>query len=103
MELSKIMEQYNAKELTIEEANEHLKAYGISVSVRTEEELAAKRAEEQKGEFLDIGRSPLKLLEEPDMRRRKEMANDSEYQWTKRGKYEVFYNEDGYATKAVRV
>ena len=105
--LNEIMEKYNAKELTAEEANKKLKEYGLSVTPRTEEELAAKKQREDEEGFFDPaerGMTPKHkiTLEKPDMSRRKELANDSEYQWTKQGKFEVFYDADGYATKAVR-
>lgn len=105
MSNKEIMEKYNNGEITMEEANKQLK--GVYLSERTPEELAEKKArEDAEGYFKpeDRGLEPKRkiTLERPDMRRNKELANDSEYQWTKQGKFEVFYDADGYATKAVR-
>lgn len=101
--MKEIFEKYAAGEITLEEVNEQLKPFGLSLSHRTEEELEAQRAEEQKGEFLDIGREPLRLPDRPDMKRRKELAGMTVIQKTKTGNYAVTYDEDGYAKVAKRV
>ena len=101
MSNSEIMEQYNAGKLTRDDANEKLD--GVHLTERTPEELEAKRAAEREGEFLDIGRKPERLPARPVMKRDKNKASTSEIQRTKSGRYEVFYDEDGYATKAVRL
>lgn len=101
MSNSEIMEQYNAGKLTREEANAALD--GVSLAERTPEELAAKAQREYEEGTIDIGRKPERLPDRPVMKRDKSKAGTSEIQRTKAGRFEVFYNEDGYATKATRV
>ena len=110
MKMSEIMEKYNAGELTLEQANEELRAIGadISLNLRTEEELAAKKAREDaegyfKPEDRGLTPKPKIILKRPDMKPRKDLAGTSEIQVTKQGRYEVFYNEDGMAYMAIRV
>jgi hypothetical protein len=98
-----IMMKYTNGEITLEEANEQLKPYGISLKERTKEELEAKRAAEREGEFLDIGKDPLNLPDEPDMSRRPELAGLTVIKMTKAGAYAVSYDENGYAAVSKRV
>lgn len=121
--MSEIMEQYKAGEITQDQAIDQLTdAYkagevsredlnsglkeleaGYSFKERTEEELAAKKQREDEEGMIDIGRKPERLPEGPDMSRRKDLAGQVVRQRTKRGVYDVHYNEDGYAVKATRV
>lgn len=101
--MKEIFKKYSAGEITLEEANEQLKPFGLSLSHRTEEELETKREAEREGEFLDIGREPLRLPDKPDMRRRPELAGLTVIQQTKAGTYAVSYDEDGSAPVAKHV
>ena len=101
-----IVEKYKEKELTAEEANEKLKEAGEIVRVRplTDEERVAKQKREDEAGFVRPAvPEPDIVLDRPDMRRKPDKAGTTEIQITKSGRFEVFYNENGYATKAVRV
>lgn len=97
MNISYIIERYKSGEINLEEANAELAAAGagFSMTPRTEEELEAKRAEEREGEFLDIGRKPLRLPDDTDKRRHPEWAGMEIIQRTKKGVFAVSYGEDG--------
>lgn len=101
--MKEIFKKYSAGEITLEEANEQLKPFGLSLSHRTEEELETKREAEREGEFLDIGREPECLPDRPDTSRRKDLAGLTVIQKTKAGDYAVTYAEDGYHVCSQRV
>ena len=108
MNIAYIMERYNSGEITLKEANAELAALGAGISLKplTDEERAAKAPREDEEGFFkpeDRGfeRKPV-YHDKPDMSRDKDHAGGSVIQHTKQGVYEVWYNGDGYAVKAVR-
>lgn len=105
MEINYIIERYKTGELTIDEANAELKAAGAGFSLKplADEERAAKTAKEYEEGTVDIGRQPLHLPAKPDMSRRTDLAGLTVVQETKAGRYEVHYNEAGYARSAKKL
>lgn len=107
MKISEIMEKYNSGELTLEQANEELKAIGADITLKplTDDEREAKKQREDAEGMIDIGRKPERLPDRPDMSRNMEHAGREEpvIQRTKAGKYAVYYDQDGYAVRAVRL
>lgn len=103
--INETMSKYNAGEITLEQANEELKAAGAGFHLvhMTEEELAAKREREDEECFIPATEEAEVLPKTPDMRRRKELAGQVVRQRTKAGRYDVTYDEDGYAVEAKRV
>ena len=103
--INETMSKYTAGEITLEQANEELKAAGAGFHLvhMTEEELAAKREREDEKGFIPATEEAEVLPKTPDMRRRKELAGQVVRQRTKAGRYDVTYDEDGYAVKAKRV
>ena len=99
------MSKYNAGEITVEEANEELKAAGTGFHLvhMTEEERTAQKQREDEEGFIHATEEAEVLPKTPDMRRRKELAGQVVRQKTKTGVYDVTYDEDGYAVKAKRV
>lgn len=105
MEINYIIERYKTGELTIDEANAELKAAGAGFSLKplTDEERAAKAAQECAEGACDIGVQPKHLPDRPDMSRRTDLAGMTVVQETKAGRYEVEYKEDGYARSAKKI
>ena len=103
--VNEIMEKYKAGEITLEEANEQLKSAGAAFHLEpmTDEERAAKKQREDEEGFIPATEAAEVLPKTPDMRRRKELAGQVVRQRTKAGRYDVTYDEDGYAVKAKRV
>lgn len=104
--LNETMEKYKSGEITLEEANEELKAAGAGFHLEpiTEEERAARKKREDEEGTIDIGRGNDPILPRtPDMRRRKDLAGQVVRQMTKTGPFDVTYDADGYAVKARRV
>ena len=103
--VNETMSKYNAGEITLEQANEELKAAGAGFHLvhMTEEERAAQKQREDEEGFIPATEEAEVLPKTPDMRRRKELAGQVVRQKTKSGLYDVTYNEDGYAVKASRV
>ena len=104
--INETMSKYNAGEITLEQANEELKAAGAGFHLvhMTEEERTAQKQREDEEGTIDIGRGNEPILPKtPDMRRRKELAGQVVRQKTKTGVYDVTYDEDGYAVTAERV
>ena len=104
--INETMSKYTAGEKTLEETNEALKEAGVTefhLAPLTEEELAAKRERENEEGFIPATEEAEVLPKTPDMRRRKELAGQVVRQRTKAGRYDVTYDEDGYAVKAKRV
>ena len=106
----KAMEEYNAGKKTLEETNAALKDAGaiFQLTAPTEEERAEKALREDAEGFFNpedrgLIRKIMPPLARPDMRRQKELAGQTVLQKTKRGPYEVTYDEDGYAVRAKRV
>ena len=103
--VNETMSKYNAGEITLEQANEELKAAGAGFHLvhMTEEERAAQKQREDEEGFIPATEESEVLPKTPDMRRRKELAGQVVRQKTKTGVYDVTYDEDGYAVKAKRV
>ena len=103
--LSEIMEKYKAGEITLEEANEELKAAGAGFHLvhMTDEERAAKKQQEDEQGYIPATEEAKPLPKTPDMHRRKDLAGQVVRQKTKSGLYDVTYDADGYAVKARRV
>lgn len=103
--VNETMSKYNAGEITLEQANEELKAAGAGFHLvhMTEEERAAQKQREDEEGFIPATEEAEVLPKTPDMRRRKELAGQVVRQKTKTGVYDVTYDEDGYAVKAKRV
>ena len=104
MNTTDIIMQYKNCEITREEANKKLAEVGAGFSLMalTAEELDAKKQAEMEGEFIDIGRKVERIPDRPDMKRNKDFAGLVVRQFTKIGQFDVHYDEDGYAVKAVR-
>ena len=103
--LNEIMEKYKAGEITLEEANEELKAAGAGFHLvhMTDEERAARKQREDELGFIPATEEGKPLPKTADMRRRKDLAGQVVRQKTKSGLYDVTYDADGYAVKARRV
>ena len=104
--IAEIIGKYTAGEKTLEETNAELKAAGVTefhLERLTEEELAANREREDEEGFIPATEEAEVLPKTPDMRRRKELSGQVVRQRTKAGRYDVTYDEDGYAVKAKRV
>ena len=103
--VNETMSKYNAGEITLEQANEELKAAGAAFHLEplTDEERAAKKQREDELGFIPATEEGKPLPKTADMRRRKELAGQVVRQRTKAGRYDVTYDEDGYAVKAKRV
>ena len=103
--INETMSKYNAGEITLEQANEELKAAGAGFHLvhMTEEERTAQKQREDEEGFIPATEEAEVLPKTPDMRRRKELAGQVVRQKTKTGVYDVTYDEDGYAVKAKRV
>lgn len=101
-------ELYKAGEITAVEANAYLKEFGAGYffdpASATDEK---KLREDQEGFFnpedRGLERKKMPTLKRPDMKRRTDLAGQVVRQITKIGQFDVHYDEDGYAVKAVRV
>ena len=103
--INETMSKYTAGEITLEQANEELKASGAGFHLvhMTEAERAAQKQREDEEGFIPATEEAEVLPKTPDMRRRKELAGQVVRQRTKAGRDDVTYDEDGYAVKAKRV
>lgn len=101
MDIQKIMDDYKAGEITMEEANAKLKEVGANFFLRPltaeQEEAKAKKEAERKAAM------PKTVLHKPDMRRRKDLAGMTVTQQVKRWNYAVTYDENGYAVSAKKL
>lgn len=103
--INETMSKYTAGEITMEQANEELKAAGAGFHLEsmTDEERAAKKQREDEEGFLPATEEYKPLPKTPDMSRRKELAGQVVRQMTRSGPFDVTYDADGYAVKAKRV
>ena len=83
---------------TIEEINKLLKEAGANFHLNPD----GGTAEMAEG-FIPAEEEPKDAQRTVDMRRRPELAGTKQIQWIPGGKFEVTYDEDGYAKSAVRV
>lgn len=84
-----------------DEINAELKDAGATFYLEAEKAGKGWTEEEMREGFVDGGEAKA-LIERPDMSRHVEFAGKSIIQATKAGHYEVFYDIDGYATRAVK-
>lgn len=102
-------EMYKAGELSAAEANEYLKKFEAGYFFDPASATAEKKEREDKEGFFNPEDRGLKRKPtypaRPDMSRRPDLAGRKEpvRQITKIGTYDVYYNEDGYAVRSVRV
>ena len=98
---------YKAGEISVEEVNAYLKeqkaGYIFDPATATDEK---KQREDQEGFFnpedRGLKRKPT-YLAKPDKSRRTDLAGEVVRQFTGVGTFDVYYDEDGYAVKDVRV
>ena len=103
--VNEIMEKYKAGEITVEEANEQLRQQGANFHLEpmTDEERAAKKQREDELGFIPATEEGKPLPKTADMRRRPDLAGQVVRQHTRAGDFDVTYDADGYAVKALRV
>ena len=97
-----IINDYKEGRKTLEEANKELAEIGAGFSLNPEKGTGVWTEEEMKEGFRGTEEPGEVLLEKPDMKRRPELAGMVVRQKTKMGQFDVHYNENGYAVKAVR-
>lgn len=100
-----IIKLYEDGELTLEAVNKRLLEEGAGFHLKplTDEERSAKAKKEYEEGTIDIGREPAKLPDRTDLSRRMDRAGQTHVQETKRGRFAVKYDEDGYAISATRL
>ena len=103
MTLEEIMMAYKNGEKTVEETNAALDAIGANIHIDPNKNPGGgwTEAEMEKG-FIPC-EATVALPNRPDMSRNMNFAGLVTVQKTNSGKYHVFYDEDGYATKAVKI
>lgn len=88
---------------TIEAINAELKAAGANFHLNPDGGVANWTEQEMKEGFIPAEEEPKDAQRTVDMRRREDLASTKQIQWIPGGKFEVTYDEDGYAKSAVRV
>lgn len=84
------------------EINAELAAAGATFHL-SEEKSGKGWTEEEMAQGFVEGEEPVELPARPDMGRKPGLAGQIVRQRTKAGRYDVYYDEDGYATKAIAV
>lgn len=87
----------------IEAINAELKAAGANFHLNPDGGVANWTEQEMKEGFIPAEEEPKDAQRTVDMRRREDLAGTKQIQWIPGGKFEVTYDEDGYAKSAVRV
>ena len=87
---------------TVEEINKELKAAGANFHLNPDGGIAGWSDKEMAEGFIP-GEPAKDAQRTVDMRRREELAGTKQIQWIPGGKFEVEYDELGYAVKATRV
>lgn len=87
---------------TYAQINAELEAAGSNVRL-VEGKEGGWTEQEMKEGFIDSKEKPATVQRSLDMGRKIEFAGTVQVQYVSGSKYEVHYNEDGYATKAVHV
>lgn len=103
-QMDAILAGFAAGETPLEEANAALEAARAPVRLvcRTEAELGAKRQREDAEGYLPPDGTHAVLPKRPDMRRRPDLSGQTVRQRTAAGTFDVDYDEDGYAVRAMR-
>lgn len=101
--INDIMEQYKAGKITLEEANAKLKEAGAGFSLNPERNpTGGWTKEEMEQGFTPAAGEHVVYPDKPDLSRRKELAGQVVEQKTNAGRFDVTYDELGYAVKATR-
>lgn len=87
----------------VEAINAELKAAGANFHLNPDGGTAGWTEAEMAEGFIPAEEEPKDAQRTVDMRRREELAGTKQIQWIPGGKFEVTYDEDGYAKSAVRV
>lgn len=87
----------------VEEINKELKAAGANFHLNPDGGVANWTEDEMREGFIPADEEPKDAQRTVDMRRREDLAGTKQIQWIPGGKFEVTYDEDGYAKSAVRV
>lgn len=88
---------------TIEEINKLLKEAGANFHLNPDGGTAGWTEAEMAEGFIPAAEEPKDAQRELDLHRRPDLAGTKQIQWIPGGKFEVTYDEDGYAKSAVRV
>ena len=101
--INDIMEQYKAGKITVEEANAKLKEAGANFSLDPNKNPGGGwTKEEMEQGFTPATGEHVVYPDKPDLSRRKELAGQVVEQKTNAGRFDVTYDELGYAVKATR-
>lgn len=87
----------------VEAINAELKAAGANFHLNLDGGTAGWTEAEMAEGFIPAEEEPKDAQRTVDMRRREDLAGTKQIQWIPGGKFEVTYDEDGYAKSAVRV
>ena len=87
----------------VEAINAELKAAGANFHLNPDGGVDGWTEAEMAEGFIPAEEEPKDAQRTVDMRRRPELAGTKQIQWIPGGKFEVTYDEDGYAKSAVRV
>lgn len=87
----------------VEAINAELKAAGANFHLNPDGGTAGWTEAEMAEGFIPAEEKPKDAQRTVDMRRREDLAGTKQIQWIPGGKFEVTYDEDGYAKSAVRV
>ena len=87
----------------VEAINAELKAAGANFHLNPDGGTAGWTEAEMAEGFIPAEEEPKDAQRTVDMRRREDLAGTKQIQWIPGGKFEVTYDEDGYAKSAVRV
>lgn len=88
---------------TIEAINVELKEAGANFHLNPDGGVADWTEDEMREGFIPAEKEPEDAQRTVDMRRREDLAGTKQIQWVPGGKFEVEYDELGYAKSAVRV
>lgn len=87
----------------VEAINAELKAAGANFHLNPDGGTAGWTEAEMAEGFIPAEEEPKDAQRTVDMRRREDLAGTKQIQWIPGGKFEVTYDEDGYAKSTVRV
>ena len=87
----------------VEAINAELKEAGANFHLNPDGGVANWTEQEMKEGFIPAEKEPEDAQRTVDMRRREDLAGTKQIQWIPGGKFEVEYDELGYAKSAVRV